>query len=79
MIKWNMKKLDDYTETSRDIYGHSINYKYLAENFEDIYNTTLNDGYLLPDLFENIYYLTDDGKNVLTKIDYPKCFFRNQT
>lgn len=71
-IKWNNKKIKEYTQSNKKLFKYSVDYNYLAEHFTEIYTTCLKDGILIPDLCESIYYLTTDGQKAIDKIKKPE-------
>ncbi|WP_455645526.1 hypothetical protein [Methanosphaera sp.] len=54
MTKWNYEKLDKMTEERAEFSSISLNYRYIADNFEEIAITTYSNGDVIPLEFDDI-------------------------
>lgn len=59
MINWKYDRLDQMTKQSNEYTRINLNYRFIADNFEDIIITAHNNGELIPSAFEDVKIACD--------------------
>ena len=54
MKEWNYEKLEQMTEQENEFVQIRLNYIYIAENYEEMFIKTYENGDLIPTMFEDV-------------------------
>ncbi|MBE6494017.1 MAG: hypothetical protein E7Z84_05350 [Methanosphaera stadtmanae] len=70
MVNWKYDRLDEMTKQSNEFTSVNLNYRFIADNFEDIVITTHNNGELIPSAFEDVKIACDNDP--FSEIELPE-------
>lgn len=60
MTNWKYDRLDEMTKQGNDFTSVKLNYRFIADNFEDIVITAHNNGEIIPSAFEDVKIACDN-------------------